>query len=158
MKAAYDYVRDHALDFCVAYCTEGEIDEHGISWANMKAMHRALDGLTLVPEQILVDGSYFQLYSRKGEPINYGTVVHGDGTYYSIAAASILAKYSRDKYIDDLCDQYPALQERYDLKNNKGYISAPRHKAGIEQYGISEFHRACWKPCKDQPVSPVSEI
>jgi ribonuclease HII len=152
MKISYDFIIQNAIDYGIGYATESEIDKGGVGKANMLAMHRALDKLLLKPEQILVDGNYFQIYCREGEPINYGTVVGGDHTYFSIAAASILAKYSRDTYIEDLCDNYPELETRYDIRKNKGYISAPAHKAGIEKYGVSQFHRMSFKCCTGRQI------
>jgi ribonuclease HII len=73
----------------------------------------------------------------------------GDDTFHSIAAASILAKYERDKYIDDLCEQYPLLDERYGLKHNKGYGTA-QHIAGLERYGATAGHRMTFKRVKPE--------
>lgn len=151
MKISYDFVINNAIDYAVAYATEGEIDKCGVGHANMRAMHRAIDKLKIKPQWLLVDGNYFELYSRKGtDTINHTTVVGGDHKYYSIAAASILAKYSRDKYIYDLCDEYPELDTRYDIRSNKGYISAPKHKDGIAEHGLCQFHRLSWKCCKGE--------
>ncbi len=156
MKTSYDFIIQNAIDYGIGYATEEEIDNGGVGKANILAMHRALDALLLVPEQVLVDGNYFQMYFRGAEPINYGTVVGGDHTYYSIAAASILAKYSRDTYIEQLCDIYPELDTRYGIRKNKGYISAPAHKEGIEQYGVSQFHRMSFKCCTGRPIAPCT--
>lgn len=153
MKISYDFVIQNAIDYGIAYATEEEIDNGGVGKANILAMHRALDKLSLVPEQVLVDGNYFCMYFRGTEPINYGTVVGGDHKYYSIAAASILAKYSRDTYIDALCDEYPELDTRYGIRKNKGYISASVHKEGIEKYGVSQFHRMSFKCCKGRLIN-----
>ena len=79
--------------------------------------------------------------------LHYSTIEGGDNTYASIAAASILAKVSRDEYIIDLCKQHPELQEKYDLENNKGY-GTKKHMDGIKQHGISEWHRRSFGICK----------
>lgn len=157
MQVSYDFVLDNALDYAVAYATEEEIDQKGVGNANMMAMHRAVRSLTLKPELLLVDGNYFQPYfDAQGETTEYETVVGGDRHYYSIAAASILAKYSRDKYIEELCEQYPELVSRYDLRKNKGYPGAQRHANGIKEHGICQFHRRSWKTCNGHELNPVS--
>lgn len=91
---------------------------------------------------LLIDGSYF----RKYENINHKTCVKGDSTYFSIACASILAKYSRDLYIENLCKENPDLDEKYKTLSNKGYGSA-YHIEGIKKYGVSKYHRLSFGPC-----------
>ena len=71
----------------------------------------------------------------------------GDNKYTCIAAASILAKYSRDEYIKVLCEEHPYLIERYNLLKNKGY-GATKHMEGIKTHGITEWHRKSFAPCK----------
>jgi ribonuclease HII len=156
MQRAYNYVIDNAVDYSIAYASESEIDQYNILQADMLAMHRAIDGLRLIPDHLLVDGDYFKIYQdREGEFVNYSTVVKGDGTYYSIAAASILAKYSRDRYISELCDAFPELDERYGLRSNKGYVGAAKHTEGIERYGVCQFHRMSFRCCQGRPLNPV---
>jgi ribonuclease HII len=75
------------------------------------------------------------------------TVEGGDNLYLSIAAASILAKVARDEYIGDLCVEHPYLVERYGLDTNMGY-GTRAHMAGIREYGITEWHRKSYAPCK----------
>jgi ribonuclease HII len=72
----------------------------------------------------------------------------GDNKYTSIAAASILAKTERDKYIEELCKENPELVERYDINSNKGYGSK-KHMDGIKQYGITKWHRKTFGICKE---------
>jgi ribonuclease HII len=158
MKEAYDYIVTNSVAYCVAYATEEEIDNLNILNATMKAMHRAIAGCYLVPDTILVDGDKFQIYTPdepySDVPIEQITVVKGDSKFYSIAAASILAKYERDKYVDELCDKYPALDELYDLRSNKGY-GTKSHIDGISHHGISQFHRKTFARCKGEEVFPV---
>ena len=71
----------------------------------------------------------------------------GDNTYTSIAAASILAKVEHDKYIEKMCDEHPTLDEYYGLKSNKGY-GTKQHMEGIKTYGVSEWHRKSFAPCR----------
>jgi ribonuclease HII len=153
MKEAYDYVIKHAVAYSIAYATESEIDELNILQADMLAMHRAIDAvqdMRSVAAKVLVDGNYF----RRDGDYPFETVVKGDSKYYSIAAASILAKWSRDQYISDMCRDYPVLQLQYDLLSNKGYPS-PTHLEGIRLFGISPFHRKTFRCCQDQPEMPM---
>jgi ribonuclease HII len=142
MKIAYDFIMQNALAVSVAYATEQEIDTWNILQADMMAMHRALEGLSIPFHEIIVDGNYFKPW--KNYP--WTTVVKGDAKYYSIAAASIVAKYTRDHYIKDLCAVEPDLNTKYDLLKNKGYPT-PAHLAGIAKHGISPFHRKTFKCC-----------
>lgn len=121
-----------ALAWAVGVVTEKEIDEINILRASILAMHRALDQLKVRPEHILVDGNKFTPYNK----IPYHTVVKGDGTYLSIAAASVLAKTYRDDFMDKIDAEFPA----YKWKKNKGYPTA-EHRAAIETEGPSKYHR-----------------
>lgn len=141
LEEAYHYVKENAIAYGVAYCTEEEIKSHNILHAAMTAMHRAIDQCQLEPDLILVDGNYFDMYlNSEGEPVDHLTVKGGDATYLSIAAASILAKWERDQYIYELCKKHPELDERYSISSNKGYGSQA-HRDGIKKYGITQFHR-----------------
>ena len=103
---------------------------------------------------LLIDGNYFKpityLNKRSGkmETIPYTTVEGGDNKYASIAAASILAKVERDRYIDELCQQNPTLAEYYGIDSNKGY-GAKRHMEGIKEHGITIWHRRSFGICKN---------
>lgn len=121
-----------ALAWSVAQVGNIEIDEMNILRASIKAMHLALDGLSRKPQFILVDGNRFFPY--KG--IDHKTVIKGDSIYFSIAAASVLAKTFRDEYMDSLDQEYP----QYGWGKNKGYATAAHRKA-IEKYGITPYHR-----------------
>ena len=121
-----------ALAWSVAQVGNIEIDEMNILRASIKAMHLALDGLSRKPQFILVDGNRFFPY--KG--IDHKTVIKGDSIYFSIAAASVLAKTYRDEYMDSLDQEYP----QYGWGRNKGYATAAHRKA-IEKYGITPYHR-----------------
>ena len=102
--------------------------------------------------KLLIDGNDFKPYLKLNddilEAVPHTCIKGGDNTYTSIAAASILAKVTRDEYITKLCDENPYLIERYDLKNNKGY-GTKKHMDGIKQYGISKWHRKSYGICKD---------
>jgi ribonuclease HII len=103
---------------------------------------------------LLIDGNYFKpiTYLNKNngkiESFSYTTVEGGDNKYASIAAASILAKVERDKYIDELCEQNPTLAEYYGIDSNKGY-GAKRHLDGIKEHGITIWHRRSFGICKN---------
>ncbi|WP_314953674.1 ribonuclease HII [Hoylesella loescheii] len=129
-----------ALAWAVGEVTADEIDEINILNASILAMHRALDGLKLRPQAIIVDGNRFKPYGT----LPHETIVKGDAKYLSIAAASILAKTYRDDYMDNLALQYPV----YQWKVNKGYPTKA-HRAAIEEHGISPFHRKTFKGVKE---------
>ena len=135
-KEAFEYIKENAIDWSVSWKDETYIDNRNIYNATYESMHTTLDQLNVRPEYILVDGSDFQIYTENCEIIPHKCVVKGDNEYASIAAASILAKVSRDNYIDEMCDKYPLLDEYYDLRNNKGY-GTKKHLDGIRHYGIS---------------------
>jgi ribonuclease HII len=125
-------IERHALSYAVASCTPEEIDEMNILWASVAAMHKALAGLKILPDHILIDGNRFRPFRE----IPHTCVVKGDGKYMSIAAASVLAKSHRDEYMERLHREFP----QYGWDHNKGYPSAAHRKA-IRQYGITPHHR-----------------
>jgi len=140
----YDVIINNAIDWNVNYIEHNEIDKLNILEANMKSMHENIDKLNLNIDHILVDGNYFKSYKN----IEHTCVIKGDSKYCNIAAASILAKVSHDKYIEDLCNKYPDLNEKYDLLNNMGYPTK-KHINGIIKYGISKFHRKSYGICNN---------
>jgi len=141
---AYDYVKENAIDYSIFAVDEKMIDKLNIFHATYWGTHRALDKLTVIPEHILMDGNKFKPYDRDGEYIPHTCVVKGDNKYASIAAASILAKVERDLFIENICDKYPVLEERYNMRNNKGY-GTKDHMSGIEKYGVTDKHRFSYK-------------
>lgn len=140
----YDVIINNAIDWNVNFIEHDEIDKLNILQANMKSMHKNVDNLTLDIDHILVDGNYFKQYKN----IEHTCVIKGDSKYCSIAAASILAKVSHDRYITELCNTYPDLQEKYDLLNNMGYPTK-KHIEGIKKHGISKFHRKSYGICNN---------
>ena len=140
----YYYIINTALDWNVNYMENTEIDKLNILQATMKSMHINLDNLLIDVDHILVDGTNFNSYNK----IPYTCIVKGDDKYYSIAAASILAKVEHDWYIEDLCKKNPELHEKYDLLNNMGY-GTKNHMDNIKKYGISEYHRRSFGICKN---------
>ena len=147
LKEAYDYVIENALDYSITYCNEKTIDKMNILQATIHGMHKAINGLKIKPDKLLVDGNYFKPYLDESGYIPHINIKGGDNTYMSIAAASILAKVSRDEYIDALCHDHPELNERYSILTNKGY-GTKKHMDGIKQYGITPWHRLSFKPCQ----------
>ena len=144
---AYDYIRENAIDFSTAYCTETEIDNMNIFRATHKAMHDAIRSCRVRPDHLLIDGPYFNTYFDEGRLIPHTCIEKGDNLYTPIAAASILAKVERDKYIEKMCDDFPNLDERYGLRKNKGY-GTKQHMDGLKKYGITKWHRKTFGICK----------
>lgn len=144
---AYEYIKKNAIEYTSFWMSEKEVDDMNIYKATHKAMHIALDKLNITPDNILVDGNKFYIYARDGDIVPHVCIKGGDNEYCSIAAASIIAKVERDEYINKLCDENPILEERYDIRNNKGY-GTKKHLEGIEKYGITEWHRKTFGLCK----------
>lgn len=131
-------IEQHALTWAVVEVTPQEIDERNILQCSILGMQRALDQLAITPQHILVDGNKWHPYVPEGQllEIPAHTVVHGDATYMSIAAASVLAKTYRDDYMLRLHEEYP----QYGWDKNKGYPTAAHYKA-LQQYGPTPYHR-----------------
>ena len=129
--ALFDIIAEKAVAWCVASADEKEIDELNILNATFLAMKRAVDGLAVRPDLALVDGN-----RRPGTGIREETIVKGDAKSISIAAASILAKVSRDRYMLELDKKYP----EYCFAKHKGYPTA-LHYEMIKKYGVSPVHR-----------------
>ena len=132
------FIEQHAMSWAVAEVTAQEIDRINILNASLLCMHRALAQLDPQPQHIVVDGNRWKPYMPADLPLEIParTVVHGDATYLSIAAASVLAKTWRDEYMLRLHEQYP----QYGWDANKGYPTAA-HYAAIQQYGPTLYHR-----------------
>lgn len=139
----YYYIVNNAIDWNVSFIENDEIDKINILQATMKSMHQNIDKLNIDVDHILVDGTIFYKYKDK----EHTCVVKGDDKYYSIAAASILAKVEHDWYIEKLCEENNQLNENYDLLNNMGY-GTKKHMEGIKKNGISIFHRKSFGICK----------
>jgi ribonuclease HII len=139
--SAYEYIKKNAIAYAYAYCDNEEIDKIGIQEANVKIFHKAVDNLYIKPDLILIDGTIKVL----GMEATVETYKHGDDIYYSIAAASVIAKVEHDKYIMKMCSEYPILN-RYELLDNMGY-AGKNHINLINQFGITNFHRQSYKCC-----------
>lgn len=136
----YEVICTEAVAWSVAYATPQEIDRMNILQASFLAMHRAIQSLTARPGLLLIDGNRFKKY----EDIPYVCIIKGDSKYMSIAAASVMAKVSRDRYMISEHDRYPVY--RWDL--NKGYPT-PLHKEAIRKAGLSPEHRLSFR-CDEQ--------
>lgn len=135
-QALVPIIKEKAIAYGIGYVTPQEIDEINILNASFLAMHRAIDQLVVHPELLLIDGNRFNPYPN----IQHQCIIKGDTLYQSIAAASILAKESRDDSMRNLHLELP----HYNWQKNKGYPTKA-HKAAIVQNGISKHHRKSFK-------------
>ncbi|MBO5739776.1 MAG: ribonuclease HII [Alphaproteobacteria bacterium] len=135
---AYEWIIANTT-WAVAQCSPAEIDEMNILWASMCAMERAVEKLECNPVFCLVDGN------RLPQKLHGLTVVKGDARSLSIAAASILAKETRDKIMSDLAQQFP----EYGWDKNAGYPTKS-HLQAIEKYGINSHYRKSFGPVKER--------
>jgi ribonuclease HII len=135
------WIQVNVDEWAVGYAEPEEIDEINILEATKLAMTRALDELTFKPNYVIIDGVGWE---KKFPQYNLTSIVKGDSKFYSIAAASILAKEYHDDYIKKICFENKELNERYDLLNNMGY-GTKKHIEGIQKYGLSKFHRKSFK-------------
>lgn len=126
-------IKQEALAWAIAEVSPAEIDRINILNASFRAMHLALDKLTLVPELLLIDGNRF---TPSYQSIRHECIIKGDGVYASIAAASILAKNYRDKLMQQLAQEHPG----YGWETNVGYPTV-EHREGIKLLGITPHHR-----------------
>ncbi len=127
----FEIIKEKAVCYGIAFASPAEIDEINILNASMLAMNRAVEQMNIVPDMLLIDGN-----CKKGIKYPCETVVKGDAKSISIAAASILAKVTRDRLLLELDEKYP----QYGLKQHKGYPTAA-HIAAVKEYGINEIYR-----------------
>ena len=126
------YIEEKALAYAVAKVDVEEIDTINILKASFKAMHLAIEQLSIRPELLLIDGNRFITY----QDIPFQCIIKGDGIYASIAAASILAKTYRDAHMKQLHEEFP----HYLWNKNKGY-GTQAHRDAIAAHGICQHHR-----------------
>lgn len=129
-------IEQTAIAYAVASVDNSEIDEINILNASFLAMHRALDLLHLKPEFLIIDGNRFNKYKT----IPHTCIVEGDGKYFSIAAASILAKTYRDDYMKQIALEHP----EYDWHTNKGYPTI-KHRETVMKIGYTPYHRRTFR-------------
>ena len=138
-----EIIEREAVAWAIGIVTAEEIDKINILKASILAMHRAVDALEVRPEHLLIDGNKFTPYPG----ITHNTVVKGDATFMSIAAASILAKTYRDDYMMRIAEEFPM----YDWQNNKGYPTT-KHRAAIREHGTTPYHRMTFNLLGETPT------
>ena len=158
IKEVAEYIKSNAVAWSVTYAEHTEIDEKNIRKSTIDCMHNAVNDLMEKMNKmadelyLLVDGNDFipmmKLCGDSYIQIPHKCIESGDNTYASIAAASILAKVTRDEYIIQMCKENPDLNTRYDLESNKGY-GTKKHMDGIKAHGISQWHRKSFGLCKE---------
>jgi ribonuclease HII len=134
-------IEKDAIAWAVGLCSPEEIDTINILNASFLAMHRAVEKLSVIPQHLLIDGNRFKAYPG----IPHTCIVQGDGKYFSIAAASVLAKTFRDDLMEKLHSDFP----HYRWDSNKGY-GTYAHREGIEKYGTTPHHRMSFRLLDDQ--------
>lgn len=134
-------IEETALAYAVAMVDHQEIDKVNILNASFLAMHRAIEKLSLKADFLIIDGNRF----NKFQNIKHQCVIKGDSKYFSIAAASILAKTYRDDFMDALDSEYPA----YQWKKNKGYPTIA-HRQAVLKLGSSPYHRKTFRVSNPQ--------
>ena len=156
-----DYIKQHAVAWCITYKSEQVIDTINIRQSVLSSMYDSVAGCVKQVKDIdedakkdiflLVDGNDFKTYMYLNSEDELQTIPHtciegGDNKYCAIAAASILAKVERDRYVEELCNENPELDEKYGLLKNKGY-GTKKHIDGIKEHGITEWHRKSYGIC-----------
>lgn len=136
-------IKESAVAYGVGVCSPQEIDEINILQAAIRAMHKALDQLDPSPQHILVDGHYFHPFGN----IPHECMKKGDARFASIAAASILAKTTRDHMMQELAQKFPI----YSWQTNMAYATV-KHYQAIEKYGITPHHRQSFKLKKEVQI------
>jgi ribonuclease HII len=141
----YDYIKENAVDYSVQWCSNTQIDEENVLQADLNTMHKALDALVVPVQRILVDGDCWKPWQTDPEAEVY-KIIEGDSKFLAIAAASILAKVERDRWVLSECDANPDWDTHYGLRSNKGYGTA-KHMEGIKTHGVTPLHRMSYAPC-----------
>ena len=125
-------INDKALAVGIGIVSEKKIDEINILHASLLAMHYAIKNLKIKPHYLVIDGNKFNPYPT----IEHTCIVKGDSKFLNIAAASIIAKTTRDDLMDELSKEFP----NYGWKQNKGYPTK-KHRLAISKYGVTKYHR-----------------
>ena len=183
MKKLANYIKDNSIAWAVEYIEHDVIDDINIRNAVMLGMHKCINSIfekltnkygttdievhnsTDIKKStiLLVDGNDFKPYVVYDDDTNslisvsHETIEGGDNLYMAISSASILAKYSRDQYITNLCWSYPDLATRYGINTNMGY-GTKIHMEGISKWGITQWHRKTYGCCKTAKYSPVEKV
>jgi ribonuclease HII len=142
-EIARGFIEEHAVGYSITSLDAGYVDKNNILNSRIDCMHKAIRELSssVSIESILVDGDKFKdYYTIEGVKIEHNCIIKGDNKYMSIAAASILAKTERDRYMKIIDLEYPV----YNWKKNKGYGTA-EHYLKIKENGITEYHRKTFR-------------
>ncbi|SIQ50546.1 ribonuclease HII [Pontibacter lucknowensis] len=142
LQLRVDIVRD-AVAWAIGEASPAEIDQINILQATYLAMHRAIEGLELTPEYLIVDGNRFKAYGA----LRHTCVVKGDGKYLSIAAASVLAKTYRDELMCTLAKEH----SHYGWERNAGYPTK-EHRTSIAQFGATQYHRQSFRLLSEEQL------
>lgn len=144
----YDIIQEQALAIGVGIIDEKKIDEVNIYEATKLAMKEAIKNTNIKLDHVLIDAMPLDI------PIPTTSIIKGDSKSISIAAASVIAKVTRDKMMYELDQKYPM----YDLKHNKGYPTK-KHLEAIQEYGITKYHRLSYGPVKEyqDKKNPIDE-
>ena len=146
----FDFIKNNSIAYSIQFMNHEEIDRDNILQTTLNGMHKCLDEIDekVNIENILVDGNHFPPYfsSKQDKFLKHNCIINGDNEYLNIAAASILAKVSRDNYIKDLCEKNE-IYNKYHLAKNKGY-GTKQHLDAIKEFGITDLHRKSFAPCK----------
>jgi ribonuclease HII len=134
-------IEKEAVAWAVEAVSNNEIDEVNILNASFLAMNRAVQKLNIQPEHLLIDGNRFRTQLK----IPFTCIIKGDGRFFSIAAASVLAKTYRDDYMEKIHDEFP----EYKWKQNKGYPTKD-HRDAIRKYGVTKYHRLTFRLLNEQ--------
>ncbi len=137
-KVLSDLIKERALDFCVATASLEEVNQFNVLGATLLAMTRAVAGLKIKPDIVLIDGNRMPKLSLPAR-----TIIKGDAKVPAISAASILAKVARDEAILKYHEQFP----QYGFAQNKGYLT-PFHLAMLQQHGPCPVHRKHYAPIR----------
>lgn len=135
-KKLFDEIKNVALDYVIVDVDNNKIDNVNILNATFFGMNKSIKKLNLSADIYLIDGNKFQTKMK----LNYKCIIGGDNLYQSIAAASILSKVHRDKYMAKIGKRYP----QFDWVNNKGY-GTKKHIDSIKKYGYTKYHRNTFK-------------
>jgi ribonuclease HII len=134
-------IKEQALSWSVEYIDSTTIDKLNILRASILAMHKALDSLKLIPRFLIIDGNRFIKYKS----VEHKCIIKGDSKYYSIAAASVLAKTYRDDYMKKIHEEY----NEYGWDINKGYATR-QHREAINRFGLTPYHRKSFRLLNNQ--------
>ncbi len=162
INEAAKYIKENALFWKVSWSDENVVDQINIRQATFRAMHEAIRNIIsesgTVEPLLLVDGNDFKTYTVFDDTSQCQTCVPhlcfegGDNKYSAIAAASILAKTSRDEYIEELCKTHPLLDTLYGIGSHKGY-GTKKHLDAIKEHGTTPWHRKSFGICKSAKLN-----